>query len=232
MKPYFERDGITLFCEDCLEILPRLEAGSVDLLLTDPPYGVAYESGWSRGMFSAIAGDESVMVGEEALRRAKALLEENATLYVFGNMWNLKALGYTACIELIWDKCSMAMGNLELEWGPCHEYIQFASNRDPRSRGGLGRKRKGSIIRYSNRSEVAAARHPTEKPVPLLRELIESSSRFGDLILDPFAGVGSTGVAAMLEGRRSILIEIEERYAEIAANRLSQAVLPLEGVAA
>jgi DNA modification methylase len=66
-------------------------------------------------------------------------------------------------------------------------------------------------------------RHPSEKPLGLLRELIESSSRQGELVLDPCAGSGSTGVAAVLLGRRSLLIESHEPYARLAADRVREA---------
>jgi site-specific DNA-methyltransferase (adenine-specific) len=66
-------------------------------------------------------------------------------------------------------------------------------------------------------------RHPSEKPVGLLGEMIESSSRRGELVLDPFAGVGSTGVAAVLAGRRSYQVEIDERYVQIAVDRMVSA---------
>ena len=88
--------------------------------------------------------------------------------------------------------------------------------------------RRGTVLRYPNTRGRGATRHPTEKPVALLRELIESSSRFGETVLDPFIGSGSTLVAAALEGRKAIGIEIEERYCEIAANRLAHGALPLE----
>jgi DNA modification methylase len=73
--------------------------------------------------------------------------------------------------------------------------------------------------------------HPTEKPVMLLRQLIEASSLHGDVVLDPFLGSGSTVVAARTEGRRAVGIEIEERYCEIAAKRLAQEVLDFGGAA-
>ncbi len=91
--------------------------------------------------------------------------------------------------------------------------------------------RRGTVLRSLRPHSRLVNRHPTEKPVDILRELIESSSRIGELVLDPFAGVGSTLVASWLESRRAIGIEIEERYCEIAAKRLEQEVIPIEASA-
>jgi site-specific DNA-methyltransferase (adenine-specific) len=88
--------------------------------------------------------------------------------------------------------------------------------------------RKESVIRCQRPQGAATGRHPNEKPVRLLRELIESSSVMGETVLDPFAGSGSTGVAAALEGRRAVLIEIDERYCELAASRIAAATEALE----
>lgn len=84
------------------------------------------------------------------------------------------------------------------------------------------RLRKGSVLTFGRRTG-RTLRHPTEKPLNLLRELVESSSRVGELILDPYAGVGSTGVTAILAGRRALLVELEEKYCEIAISRLKKA---------
>jgi site-specific DNA-methyltransferase (adenine-specific) len=94
------------------------------------------------------------------------------------------------------------------------------------------RIRRGSVLRARRANADAVTNHPTEKPVSILREMIESSSCLDDVILDPFAGSGSTLVAARMEGRRGIGIELDERYCEIAARRLSQMVLPLFAEAA
>jgi DNA modification methylase len=102
-------------------------------------------------------------------------------------------------------------------------------------RGGTGngpaRLRKASVLRFQRPSGAGVVLHPTEKPIPLLRELIESSSRLGEIVLDPFMGSGSTIAAARLEGRRAIGIEVDEGYCEIAARRLEQGVLDFGGVA-
>jgi site-specific DNA-methyltransferase (adenine-specific) len=122
------------------------------------------------------------------------------------------------------------MGDLAIPWAGQHEYIQFAvyfpstADRD-NDRGRLtARLRQGTILRVTRLTGNAVTDHPTEKPVALLRQLIESSSCIGETVLDMFAGVGSTLVAARVEGRRAIGIELDERYCEIAARRLAQNV--------
>lgn len=85
--------------------------------------------------------------------------------------------------------------------------------------------RRGSVIRCQRLNSEAITKHPTEKPVMLMRQLVESSSIIGDSVLDPFCGSGSALEAAQIEGRSAVGIEIEERYCEIAAERLSQKVL-------
>jgi hypothetical protein len=85
--------------------------------------------------------------------------------------------------------------------------------------------RRGSVLTVERPNGAGVSRHPTEKPIRLLRELIESSSKIGESVLDCFVGSGSTLEAAHLEGRTAIGIEIEERYCEIAATRLSQVAM-------
>jgi DNA modification methylase len=112
---------------------------------------------------------------------------------------------------------------MTVPWGSTHETIRFAvraADKGPvsaRRGNGAARLRQGSVIECPTRANL---RHPTEKPVALLRRLVEASSLFGDLVLDPFAGSGSTLVAALVEGRRAVGVEISEHYCEIAAERL------------
>lgn len=216
----------TLYRGDCRDVLTEIPADSCDLLLVDPPYGVGWQSNRGKN-FDAIAGDGDTSVWAEAAPSALRALRRHRHAYVFGGLPVPEQLVGPA--DLVWDKAMTGLGNLALPWGPAHESIGFyvyessKANRD----GGLGRLaarlRQGSVIRCPRPNAAAVTRHPTEKPVPLLRQLIESSSCAGEIVLDPFAGAGSTGVAAVLSGRRYLMIELEERYAEIAASRLAEA---------
>lgn len=228
MSPYYEDDLVTLYHGDCREVLPELERDSVHAIVTDPPYGQGFRSNW--GSHDRITGDDGSLDVAACLADASRLLRRGRHLYAFGPP-SLVAAPYTAAVELIWDKGVVGMGDLSLPWGRSHELITFAvfepskANRD-KGRGGLAaRIRQGSVLRVPRTNGAATKRHPTEKPVLLLRQIIESSTVWGEVVLDPFTGVGSTLVAAALEGRRAIGVELEERYCEIAARRLAQDTL-------
>lgn len=229
VKPYYQRNGITLYHGDCREVLPHLPHSCVDLIVTDPPYGVRWRSNYRAERFAEIAGDDSADAALEGIRLALPALRVRRHIYAFGR-YDFSSLPVVAGAELIWDKGQFSAGDLESVWGTQHEYIQFlvnfpsAAHRE-KGRGGLtSRMRRGTILRHQRPGGTGVADHPTEKPVMLLRELIESSSCIGETVLDPFAGIGSTLVAAQLEARNAIGIELEERYCEVAARRLSEGV--------
>jgi site-specific DNA-methyltransferase (adenine-specific) len=229
MKPYYEHGGITIYHGDCREAVSVIP--TVDLIVTDPPYGQRYQSGWT-GRFGAIRGDDGETTIVDFLRPVLPRLRRMRHLYCFGanDFGDLPICGVT---ELIWDKEIISGGNLTSPWGPSHEKILFgvyeiSTVARTAGRGNLAaRMRKRSVLRFQRFHSVQATRHPTEKPVRLLRELIESSSMIGEIVFDPYMGSGSTLEAARIEGRKAIGIEIEERYCEIAAERLAQEVLPL-----
>jgi DNA modification methylase len=223
VTPYYQDAAATLFHADARDVLPSL--GIVDLLITDPPYGVQWSSGWRAESFGDMAGDGTTDVAYEVLTMALPHLRTKRHLYVFGP-FTFDGLPVGGTTELVWDKTYIGPGDLTLPWGSQHERILFGvripakSDRDD-GRGNLSaRLRRGSVLRHA-RPSAGGVRHPSEKPVGLLRELIESSSVIGELVLDPFVGIGSTLVAARLEDRRSIGIEVEERWCEVAAKRLA-----------
>ena len=224
--PYYQDDSVTLYHGDCREVLPALPRDSIDLLLTDPPYGIDFKS--NRGSHEKISGDDGSLDIPTCLNLAARVLRRGRHAYIFGPTSLTEGTPFTAAVELIWDKQVNGMGNLALPWSESHERITFAvyepskANRDKGYGGLAARMRQGSVLRVQRTTGGASLRHPTEKPVQLLRQLIESSSVWHETVLDPFVGVGSTLVAARLEGRRAIGIELDERYCEIAARRLEE----------
>jgi len=211
VKPYYERDGITIYHGDCREILPTLAA---DVMVTDPPYGSNYSSGRNgpyRGV--AIANDQDVSFRDEVLALWKG------PALVFGEWRNPVPNARQA---MVWDKgLAAGMGDLSIPWKPNWEMVFVIGT-------GFSGKRTsgilvGSVVTWASKGRV----HPNMKPVSLMADLIAKCP--AGLVLDPFMGSGTTLVAAKLGGRRAIGIEIEERYCEIAAKRLAQGVLPFGG---
>lgn len=230
-EPYYDDGFARIYLADCRDVLD--EVGEFDLLVTDPPYGIEYVSNRrdDKPAFDAIEGDDDaigiVKMLEQVVRQN---LRRYRHAYVFGplDLTPLVEAGLVQePVELIWDKAMFGMGNLEIPWASQHEAIQFlvgvkSKANVKKGEGRLAaRMRRGSILRHQRPNSAGATKHPTEKPVPLLRELIESSSCWGESVFDPFMGVGSTLVAARLEGRTSVGIEVDERYCEAAALRLA-----------
>lgn len=221
MRPYYQDKFCTIYHGDCRDVLPHLEP--VDLVLTDPPYGIDAVLGMggrnrgSGGMWKgvSIAGDENCEVRDSVLGQ----FDEFA---IFGSPKRSPMPGAKAV--LVWDKGEhTGAGDLKLPWKPCFELIFI------RGRGWFGEKRESAIVRQLaisgcvGRSNDGRRHHPFEKPTSIICYLLLKHS--GKVILDPFMGSGTTLRAAKDLGRRSIGIEIEEKYCEIAAKRLSQEVL-------
>jgi site-specific DNA-methyltransferase (adenine-specific) len=228
-------DRATVIWGDCRDpqIIASVPAG-YGLLATDPPYGINHRSNW--GGRPAIAGDDGsidwlTVLGEWAAPAGSHDygLANSRHVYVFGYDHRdlAEPLRCGATAPLVWDKILMNQGDLAEAWGTTHEPIAFGVHRKRPSdrasgRGSLAaRLRKGSVLRYQRPN--GNTRHPHEKPVPLMADLIESSTLRGDLVVDPCAGSGSTGVAAVLEGRRCFLVEINRADAELAVQRVQVA---------
>lgn len=203
MKPYYEADGITIYHANALECFRWQYA---DVLVTDPPYGMAYKSGWSD---RSIVGDNDTEARDEVLK----LWGGERPALVFGR-WDCPHPA-TARMCLTWDKGDWpGMGDLALPWGPSTEEIYVLG-------AGFVGRRGGSIVRSDRMT--GCTQHPNEKPVGLLVKLLQRCPP--GMIADPFMGSGTTLRAAKDLGRKAIGIEIEERYCEIAAKRLGQRVL-------
>lgn len=225
--PYYSRGGILIYLGDCSDF--KIES---DLIVTDPPYGQEFKSGKS-DLWGPIVGDDNRPKIEEKLGHALKGLRRGRHVYIFGKSFDLSKLPLCGVTELIWDKGMIGMGDLTVPWGPQHENITFANyeiskaNREKGYGNLSARLRKGSVLRSLRPNSGRVKHHPTEKPVDILRQMIESSSVMGEIVFDPFVGSGSTLVAAALEGRNAVGIEIEERYCEIAAARCEAAITAL-----
>jgi len=222
-KPYYQENGITLYHGDCREILMWLAPQSADLAITDPPYGVSYDGNPDTPR-EELKGDHSAELYRPVLKFLTTRCKSHAALYLFyadGDAAVLAA-GFEVRNTLIWNKNNAQGGALSAQYKQKHEPFLYCHLKGEAPQW-FGKNNETTVWNYdrANRNEF----HPTQKPVDLLKHAIKNSSKEGDLILDPFAGSGSILVAAKNLNRRAIGIEIEERYCEIAAKRLSQSVL-------
>jgi DNA modification methylase len=214
MKPYYSDGLVTLYHGDCLEQLAWLAA---DVLVTDPPYGMSYLSGWD-SPDRAIKNDSEVTIRDCAL-----VAWGDKPAAVFGT-WK-EPRPKTVRHLVVWDKTlgtGCGMGDLDAAWGNSHEEIYMLGTW---KRG--DRARHPSVIQTRDglRSLSGKTGHPTPKPIGLMERVIAMAP--SGTIADPFAGSGSTLIAARNLGRKAIGVELEEKYCEIIATRLSQQTFDL-----
>jgi DNA modification methylase len=213
---------------DCRKVLATIADESVDLVLTDPPYGIAYRPSRTAGNpthpWRRILGDEhfNAKLYQDWLAHAYRVLRPDRHLYCFasdihlGNVRRLVAdAGFRVKRTMIWEKPNWTLGDCRGDYGHQTEFIVFAH----KGRRELTPPRHGNVL-HIPRVPAPRMQHPTEKPVELLRYLIAKSAPATGVVLDPFAGSGSTGKAAQLEGRSSIQIELDPTYLAAARQRL------------
>lgn len=218
LEPYYSDDKVTLYHGNCREITEWLAA---DVLVTDPPYGMAYRSGGPRVNASGVRsvtpvaevlGDATTEVRDAALK----LWGDHPAL-VFGTWKVQRPEGVRE--RLIWHKRNLPPGmGTGTPWSGSDEEVYVLGS------GFVGERHQNVIptdeARAGSGGAAATIGHPTPKPIRLMSHLLERCPP--GVVADPFAGSGSTLVAAKALGRRAIGVELEERYCEIAAKRLAQ----------
>lgn len=225
MTPYYSEDGITIYHGDCREMTLR----NVDAIVTDPPFFMPADHFQSRVKWQRSWGDVSVLgtFWRATLATLVPALKPTGHFISFcnGDSYPVFYPEMYRCFDtlkcLVWDKGHVGLGRI---WRHQHELMIAARWRE--SFLEVGGKLWADVIRV-DATPSSDRDHPVEKPPALLWHLIEPVTPADGLVLDPFMGGGSTLVAAKNAGRRAIGIEIEERYCEIAAKRLSQGVLSL-----
>ena len=209
--------NVELIQGDCLEVLPTLEAGSVNVVLTDPPYGINLTNhdpgGERRASQFHIVGDNDSTSAIKVLAWAR---QEYLPTIVFSSPWNQWPGEWRNLI--VWDKGGAVGGGgdtkvcLKRTW----ELIQVTRNKP------LQNGRKDSVWRFPMVPADTKV-HIAAKPVALIAQLLEVFTQPDDTILDPFMGSGTTGIAAVKTGRNFIGIEIDPDYFAIAEQRIEEA---------
>jgi len=201
-----------------IDIVPTLASRSVDLIVTDPPYGDNKGYG---PQHRVIAGNENPLLGLLVISQCYRVLKFNATAYMFSGMQHLdisrqfiaRYTRYRIRDVLIWDKVHMNVG---MGFRKQYECVLVLEKGKPRYRN----TRMLNILRSK---KVSGKAHPHAKPVDLIREFIEHSSDRGNLVFDPFIGSGTTAVGALQSGRRYLGIECDPQYYALAKERISLA---------
>lgn len=237
MTPYYEDDLVTLYHGDCRDILPRLAGAGIGLVVADPPYGISYATNHrvvtDRPGFdlltTELANDgkgDALALMADAIAAMTGALADDAQSYWFaaplmlGQVMPIVGAFGDIPNVLVWDKGNCTAGDLAASYGKQWEAVIFAR----RARRPLVGGRDRDILRYS-RPTGTGYRHPTQKPVDLIRYLIGRHD--ADLVLDPFAGSGTTLVAARQLNRRAIGIELDRRFCDVIVDRLkAQAMQP------
>ena len=242
-------------CADCLDVLKTMPENSVDSVVTDPPYGhnnnnngdliSRWEQALGRGAspveaFRPIANDgvEANDLFRASLPEWKRILKPGSCCCCCGggggpdpqfarwSLWLDEVLQFKQMI--VWDKGPMGMG---WHYRRSYETVLVAQKPGAKCRWEDTTKRVENIIRpgdYGIRKIIPRKdQHPTQKPVELAAHFIRLHTKEGDLVLDPFCGVGSTCVAAAQLGRRYIGLDVEQRWVDIARRRLAATPRPL-----
>ena len=219
MKLYYQDDWVQIFHGDCRDILPELP--KVDLVITDPPYGIGEASGENKSRSNlGVAKDYGKDDWDDEpvnFRLLWELLTLGKHSICFGG--NYYPMPPTSCI-LVWDKDngSTDFADCELAWTNLPQAVRKFKWRW-----------QGMLQEHGGRNKEQRV-HPTQKPLALIKWCISQAQKHGEIktILDPFAGSGTTGRASKDMQIKCTLIEREEKYCEISAKRMQQEILPLE----
>ena len=215
-----------------IELLKKLKDESIDMIATDPPYKVTARgnAGNSGGMMQKKLSMQGKIFQHNDVKPIEyipefyRLLKDGSHCYIMTNHVNLQEIlntatecGFKFIKSLIWNKGNKIMGQYYMSQ---FEYILFFRKGKGKKINKCGTADILDIPNKKTKNEEGKNIHDTEKPVGLMKILIENSSQEGEIVLDPFMGVGSTGMASVELNRRFVGIELDENYFEIAKQRI------------
>ena len=215
-NPYYQDNAVVIYHGDCRDILPHLP--KVDLVLTDPPYGISLDLHWLSQIHLAQGKPanktDKPIIGDEGIDLSFLWQYPRRVVFGFPYIYDLQATGW-----LVWDKQPGLLDTDRTMTSP----VEIASTTVWRGFK-LVRCMWAGFLRDNGEYRFE---HPTQKPLKVIKYVIKKTTEETNLILDPFMGSGTTLRAAKDLGRKAIGIEIEEKYCEIAAKRMSQTVMEL-----
>lgn len=225
--------SIELYQGDCLELMKDIPKESVDLVVTDPPYKTI-TGGDSNGKNSIrpkgiLGGNRKLFNYQNSVNHSMwipeiyRILKEDTHCYIFTNVINLQEMisisldsGFKLHNLLVWEKNNCTPSQFYMK--NC-EYVLFLRKGKAKYIKNIGESK--TVHKFKN--IIGGKNHPTEKPIELMKFYIENSSNKGDVVLDPFMGSGSTGVACINTNRNFIGMELDETYFQVAKERIEKA---------
>ena len=211
---------------DCLEVMKEIPDKSVDLTLSDPPYLMNYRSNRriKKPKFGYIDNDKnSHELIAEWFVECSRVMKDNSSIYCFCSWHNVDFFKqefekhFKLKNLIVWNKNNHGSGDLKGAYAPKHELILFGH----KGRSLLREKRIPDVIDFPKVSSENLL-HPTEKPIGLLELFIRNSSDAKCVVLDSFAGSGTTAIACLNTGRFFIGIEMDEHYHQVATKRVQE----------
>lgn len=249
-EPYFEdkKHNIILFNENCFNILPDIPENSIDMIFADPPYflsngGFTCHAGRkvsvNKGKWDVSKGkEETYLFTLRWLRECRRVLKPNGTIWVSGTShiiyavgYAMQDLGYKILNDIAWFKINPPP-NLSCRYftHSTETILWAAKNKDSRYYFNYDLMKKLNnnkqmlslwSIKAPGAEEKKYGKHPTQKPLELLTRIMLASTKKGDIVLDPFSGSSTTGIAAFKEGRQFMGIELEEEYLKTSLKRFN-----------
>jgi len=204
---------------DCLEVMKDIPDKSVDLVLTDSPYGMSFQSNHRKEKYNKIKNDINLDWLPKLSKELFRVSKDNSHAYIFCSFHNIDIFKqefekyFKLKNILIWEKNNTSMGDLYGDYAPKYEMILYLHKGRKLLNGG----RDANIINFKRSGNK---HHPTEKPVDMFEYLIGKSTKENDIVLDPFIGSGTTGIACKNLNRQFIGIELDADYCKIAQARI------------
>lgn len=214
-----------IYNEDCLEGMKKIDDGSVDLIVTDPPYLINYRTGRRKDkehrFGRVILGDDDKELIKRYIEQCYRVLKDNSAMYMFCSMDKVDFFKqelekhFKIKNMIIWVKNNHTAGDLKAQFGKKYEII-FLVNKGRKKFNGKRITDVWEFDRVSGKSQI----HQNQKPAELIELCVERHSNEGDLILEGFMGSGTTAIACLNTNRNFIGFELDEGYYEAAKKRI------------